>query len=158
MANKMTTLSPDCCVDINELGRLFSRSAATIKFWTTKKGLPRRPDGNYDLKSSIFWLEKYYRTSAKPKVKFESLEQQQIAELLGVRRQTIAAWTRAGLPRNSKSTYDLKRVCRWMLEHYQGLAAKIYQERLASLQNKLCRNVRQLEKFFERENNIFPRS
>jgi len=158
MANETKTLSPNLSVDVNELGRLFSRPAATIRFWSTKKGLPQRPDGNYDLKSSIFWLEKYYRTSAKPQVKFESLEQQQIAELLGVTRQTIAAWTRAGMPRNSNSTYDLKRVCRWILEHYQDLAAKLYQERLAGLQNKLCRNVRQLEKFFERENNIFPRS
>ena len=158
MANETKTLSSDLSVDINELGRLFSRSAGTIRFWTKKKDLPQLPSGCYNLKSSIFWLEKYYRASAQPKVKFESLEQQQIAELLGVTRQTIAAWTRAGLPRNSNSTYDLKRVCRWILEHYQGLAAKLYQERLAGLQNKLCRNVRQLEKFFERENNIFPRS
>ena len=158
MANEKTILRTNFYVDVNELGRLFSRSASTIKFWTEKKGLFRQPDGNYNLRSSIFWLEKYYRNSAKPKVKFDSLEQQQVADLLGVTRQTIASWSREGLPQNSNKTYDVKRVCRWILGYYQGLAAKTYQERLTGLQKKLCRNIRQLEKFFERENNIFPRS
>ena len=151
MANETMTLRPDFRVDVNELGRLFSRSAATIKFWTEKKGLVRQPDGSYNLRSSIFWLEKYYRNSAKPEVKFDSLEQQRLADLLGVTRQTLAAWTRAGLPRRSDRLYNIRDACKWLAQQHPKIAERKYQLRLSNIRKKLRRNLAQCERFFNKE-------
>lgn len=106
-----------------------------------EKGLIRQLDGTYNLRSSILWLEKYYRNSAKPIVKFDWLEQQQLVELFGVKRQTIAAWVRSGLLRWANKSDDLRTVTHWMRRYYQDLAAKEYKCRLGAIpktQKKSC--------------------
>ena len=56
-------------ISASELARLFSRTRSTIDYWTRVKGLPVNESGTYNVKRSILWLERYYKSSAKPKVK-----------------------------------------------------------------------------------------
>jgi len=138
----------------SDLLYLFGIGEQVFQRWV-KQGLPCEPDsGRFSLVKVIRWREKCHHTIERQQVKVDGLSQQQLAGLLGVSRQTLSAWGQSGL-KKTNGGYNLKYVCRWMRCYYQGLAAKSYQKRLTNLRKKLCRNVRQLERFFEHENNIF---
>ncbi len=47
---------------MSELARLFGRSNGAIDYWTKHKGLPRRPDGQYDVASVFLWWQEYQKS------------------------------------------------------------------------------------------------
>lgn len=141
-------------VSLSELARLLGKSQGCIWAWYKNKGLPRQPDGMFCLPVVLRWLIQFYENNHKTRVKFNSLTQEQLADLLGVTRQTLTAWGRARLSKNRNGTYDMKQVCHWLRKYYQNIAERKYKGRLKSLQRKLDRNVRQLLRFIKHENSI----
>lgn len=115
-------------VTMLELSRLFGRSLGAIQAWVKYKNLPSNSDGTFNLKSSICWLEMHYRQSATIKITLTDLTQGQLAELLGVSRQSIFNWGKEGLPRNGDG-YDLKVVLRWLSEFYDKLYKNRYKKK-----------------------------
>ena len=137
-------------VSASELARVFSRTRSTIDYWTKSKGLPVNESGSYNVKKSILWLEAYLRNK-RPAVRIDALEQEHLANLFCVTRQTIASWTRAGLPRRADKAYDLRVVCKWLVSSHSRIAEKKYQKRLSNIRKKLRRNIAQCERFFDKE-------
>lgn len=105
-------------VTMLELSRLFGRSLGAIQAWAKYKNLPCNPDGTFNLRNSICWLEAHYRQSATIKFALTDLTQCQLAELLGVSRQSVFDWGKEGLPRNGDNSYDLMVVLRWLPKFY----------------------------------------
>ena len=108
-----------------ELSRLFGRSQGAIWAWAKYNNLLRNPDGTFNLKNSICWLKAHYRQSATIKITLSALTQCQLAELLGVSRQSVFDWGKKGLPRNGDNSYDLMVVLRWLPKFYD----KIYRDK-----------------------------
>jgi len=108
----------DSNVTESELSRLFGRSRGAIRAWVKYKNLPRNTDGTFNLKSSIHWLSAHYRQSATVKITLSALTQYQLAELLGVSRQSVFDWGKEGLPRNGDNSYDLMVVLCWLPKFY----------------------------------------
>lgn len=70
----------------------------------------------------------------------------QLASILGVSTVTVAAWTKAGMPKLAKGRYDLPAVVPWALEHVTGndktteearRALYVAQERHKSLETRI---------------------
>ena len=76
-----------------------------------------------------------------------SVNQKELIAMLGFSRQSVATWTRAGLPRHADGTYSVASVMRWLRAYYAANARKKYEARLALMRRKVTRNVRQLERF-----------
>ena len=76
-----------------------------------------------------------------------SLSQKELIVLLGVSRQSVAVWTRAGMPRGRDGTYSLPDVLRWLRVFYRRGAAAVYEKRLSVMRKKLTRNCRQQLRF-----------
>jgi hypothetical protein len=127
-----------------------------IKFeqWA-KGGLPgpNEADGRFTLPEVIRWREKLYAAELSKILKPDRLSQKKLAELLGVTRETIAAWGLSGLPRRDDRHYDFSAVCQWLRSYYIAVADKRYERRLSACRRKICRNIRQIERFLSDEKN-----
>ena len=136
-------------VPAGTLARLLGKSRGSLDYWL-RKGLPREPDGRFKLALVLRWTERYYYHQRTPQIRFPTLTQEQLATVLGVRRQTIWNWSRAGLPKNQDGSYSLRRFLPWLRGFYQQRAESKYQARLAALERKLGRNLAQLQRFVSR--------
>jgi len=76
-----------------------------------------------------------------------SLNQRELIVLLGVSRQSVALWSRTGLPRHADGTYSVASVLRWLRAYYAASAEKKYQNRLVGMRKKITRNCRQQLRF-----------
>lgn len=137
-------------VNKTDLAWLLHTSVSNIEKWK-KVGLQQKSDGKFLLSDALAWLKERHNIELKNKLTAVSLSQQDLVVLLGVTRQTLTAWGRAGLPKNRNGTYNIKQVCSWLRSHYRQAAQREYHEWLNTVKKKLCRNVRQLEKFIARE-------
>jgi len=133
----------------SDLIQLFGISRIVLERWI-KAGLPCELDAQFMLTKVLRWRENYFREQARQKVLLSRVTQQDLARLFNVSRQTIVNWGRTGLPRNQDGSYSLQQVVCWLREFYKQIAEREYRSQLAALRKKLCRNVRQLEKFFEK--------
>lgn len=135
----------------SDLAALFGVSVLKVERWSSQ-GMPQGLDGFYTLSEALRWILKGLRTDLGRKLLQGSLTQKELTIILQVSRQTITEWGRAGLPRRVDGTYSLGVVMRWLKCHYLTSAKKEYEQRLVTLQKKICRNVRQLEKFLAGNN------
>jgi len=138
-------------VNKSDLAWLFHTSEATVEKWK-KSGLHQKSDGKFLLSDALAWLKEQHRIELQNKLTAATLDQQQLSKLLGVTRQTVTAWSRAGLLKNRDGGYDLKRVCCWLREYYQRIAERNYQGRLKTIRRKIHKNVKQIEKFLDKDN------
>ena len=112
----------------SELSRLFGRSLGAIRAWVKYKNLLRGADGTFNLRNSICWLENHYRQEATIKISLSALTQGQLCDLIGMSRQTVFNWGKAGLPRNGDGSYDLMVVLRWLPKFYDGFYREKYKK------------------------------
>lgn len=120
-----------------------------------KAGLPCESNGKFQLNKVCRWFKEYYQVKENKQIKPSSLDQQQLADLFGIHRHSISTWQRdRNFPRNKDDSYNLQKVCQWLKMYYRNNAEREYQKRLSTLQKKLYRNVRQLERYFSKENTI----
>jgi len=138
----------DSEIKASQLARLLGRGSGAIIGWTAK-GLRRNSNGNFNVRQAIHWYSSYIEKQKRQVIIPEKLSQEQIADLLDVARQTVASWSRAGLPQNSNKTYDLKRVCGWLRVYYASSAKREYQDRLETMRKKVARNAAQLQRFLD---------
>jgi phage terminase Nu1 subunit (DNA packaging protein) len=132
-----------------DLAYLFGKSSKIIRAWV-RDGMPTNPDGSFNLSAALRWHEQQHEVDCSRSLTADSLTQLDLAELLNVTRQTVTAWSKAGLPRNPKNgSYDFAKVCKWLRTYYAACAERKYQTRIEALRRKVRRNVRQIERFFE---------
>jgi len=127
------------------LAEIFGVGTETVRAWVAE-GLPRNANGTFTICRSCRWINAQYKAELR-KIKSCNLEQQQLADLFGVVRQTVAIWGRNGLPRNKNKTYDLKKVCRFLRGFYQKQGEAKYEKRLMAMRKKVTRNAAQLQRF-----------
>ena len=119
-----------------DLARLIGKAPGTPLQWTEHLGLPRRPDGTYNLQTALHWITNYYEKLRMPPLALSEVSQEQLASLLGFSRQTVWQWQKEGLPQNENGTFDLRIALRWIGPHYQRHYQEEYEKRLQELQNK----------------------
>ena len=129
----------------SDLAALLGVSVLKVERWTAQ-GLPRGPDGFYTLSQALRWILRGHRIDVERKFLTGRLSQKELVSLLGLSRQAVAVWTRAGLP-VGKNGYSLPRVVHWLHGHYRAAAQKEYECRLEAMRKKLCRNLAQCERF-----------
>ncbi len=129
----------------SDLIRLFGVHQSTLDLWQNQ-GLPVEADGRFLLTRVLRWREQQHRAELTARVQTLTVSQRQLGKLLGVSRQTLAAWTRAGLKRG-KQGYELPAVVRWLQCHCRRTANAEYEKRLAAIRRKLRRNIEQLDRF-----------
>lgn len=155
--NRILPLDPPWAnsdVTLSQLARLLGRTPGAITAFVSK-GLPRKPNGTFHLRTALKWYGRYFENMKIREFIPAKLSQKKLAEILGVHRHSISAWQRdRKFTRNKDGSYDLKRVCQWLRLYYRDIAEREFQKRLAILQKKLCRNVRQLELFFAKDTTI----
>jgi len=137
----------------SDLATLFGRGTPVIRAWV-RAGMPRNHDGSFSLAAVLRWREKQHTAERLSTLAPDRLSQPQLAALFDVTRQSVTAWGRSGLPRNTDGSYNLKEVCQWLRSYYAACAERKYQTSIGTLKRKLARNVRQLERFFFRKNKI----
>ena len=116
-----------------ELARLIGHDAGYIERLTKFNGLPQTRKGRFHLKTSLRFIENHYRNSAEIKISLASVSQQNLAQLLGVTRQTLHDWAAKGLPRNSDGSYDVSVVLKWLPHYYQQIFLKRKAKKLDKL-------------------------
>ena len=126
---------------------LFGVGKKRLEQWKLQ-GLVVRTDGRFSLSKVCRWREARHKIELAARLKTDGLSQNQVAELLGVSRQTLTAWSRYGQP-CAKEGYSLPVVVRWLRCHYLEVAKKEYTKHLATVRKKLRRNIRQVEKFLK---------
>ncbi len=132
-------------MNLTDLAWLFHTSPDRIRQWT-RQGLPVNADGSFMLSAVCCWREDRHRTELAWKLTASSLSQKDLVRLLGVSRQAVTVWTRAGLPAG-KNGYSLPAVLCWLRGHYRAAAQKEYKGRLTSIREKLRRNLAQCKRF-----------
>ena len=90
-------------VNKSDLAWLFHTSEATVEKWK-KSGLQQITEGKFLLSEALSWLKEQHKKEIKNKLMTGTVNQQDLADLLGVSRQTITAWGRAEIPRNANKT------------------------------------------------------
>ena len=133
-------------VNLTDLAWLFHTSPDRIRQWN-HQGLPVNVDGSFTLSAVCRWREDRHRSELARKLTASSLSQKDLVRLLGVSRQSLTAWTKAGLPRRRDGRYDLKAACRWLPSHYRKTYERKYAERLTAIETKLHRNLIQCQRF-----------
>jgi phage terminase Nu1 subunit (DNA packaging protein) len=135
-------------VSESDIAFLFGRGPSTIRAWV-RAGMPKIEDGTFSLPAVIRWREQQHTAELAEKLSPDRLSPKELVVLLGVSRQSLSSWGRAGL-KPGRSGYSLPAVLQWLRHYYNELAGKKYQKRLRSLRKKLQRNIAQIEKFLSR--------
>ena len=77
-----------------DLFQLFGISENRFRQWV-KQGLPREPDSRFSLFRVIRWREERHEIDSQ--LMTHRVNQKELVALLGVSRQAVAVWRRAGL-------------------------------------------------------------
>lgn len=133
-------------VTLSDLAWLFHTSPARIRQWIGQ-GLPVNPDGSFTVSAVCDWREERHRSDLARKLTANSLRQKDLVRVLGVSRQAVTAWTRAGLPRDRGGAYSLPAVLGWLRRFYAAAGQRKYERSLETIRGKLRRNLAQCERF-----------
>lgn len=109
-------------VPVKLLARLCGRTVDQMEYLYRTYQLPKNPDGTVDLGQFMPWFERHIaRTHTFDPGRVKQIE---LEPFLGVTRQTVAAWTKSGMPKNADGTYSLAEVFAWRIEQVGGQPGK----------------------------------
>lgn len=109
-------------VPIRTFCRQMGRTPDQVDYWYRKHAMPKNIDGTVDLAEFVRWFEQY--TIRQHSFDPNHVKQIDLEPYLGVTRQTVAAWTAAGMPKNADGTYSLAQVFNWRIDQLGSGPAK----------------------------------